>query len=50
LIESLGQGEIEAISPAWQKEIDKRCLEIDQNEVELADAEMVLMELEASIS
>ncbi len=41
LIESLDAQPVPGLSPAWQKELDRRCREIDAGEVELREAEDV---------
>ncbi len=41
LIESLDMHPVLRLSPAWQKELDRRCRQIDAGEVELREAEDV---------
>jgi len=38
-----------ALSPAWEKELDRRMKEIDGGRIELIPAEQVFAEIEASL-
>jgi hypothetical protein len=49
LIESLDTERAAEISPAWRKEIRKRCEEIDRGLVELRDAEDVFAKARAAL-
>jgi hypothetical protein len=49
LIESLEFDEPLELSPAWREEILKRCREIDEGTVELADADKVFARLYAAL-
>lgn len=49
LIESLDVKDQFVLSPEWQKEIEKRCREIDEGSVELRDADEVFEEAFASL-
>ena len=50
LIESLDAGSGGELSPEWQKEIHRRCKEIDQGMVELRDAESVFARAFAALA
>ena len=50
LIESLDFEEPVELSPEWLDEIEKRCREIDEGEVELEDADKVFSKLYADLA
>jgi putative addiction module component (TIGR02574 family) len=50
LMESLGYAEDFPVSDDWMKEIQRRCLEIDNGEVELIAGESALEQLQKKYS
>ena len=48
LIESLDMELLPGLSPEWKKEIEKRCREMDESEVELLSADAVFKKTFAS--
>lgn len=49
LIESLDTDAGTELSPAWKREIRRRCQEIDRGQVQLRDAEAVFAKARASL-
>ena len=49
LIESLDFKEPEPLSPLWQKEVAKRCREIDEGLVQLIPADTVILRAYAAL-
>ena len=49
LLESLDFEESFQVSPEWQKEIGKRCHELDHTEVDLIPGEQALLEAKKTI-
>lgn len=50
LIESLDQAADHALSPAWQREIEKRCGQIEQGTANLVSAEAVFKNANTALS
>ena len=49
ILESLADSSYGELSPAWEKELDRRAQEIEEGRVELIPAEQVFAEIEASL-
>lgn len=50
LIESLDASPGQDLSPAWKKEVQRRCKEVDEGSVELRRAEDVFVKAYATLS
>jgi putative addiction module component (TIGR02574 family) len=49
ILDSLEESNYGELSPAWEKELDRRVEEIEEGRVELLPAEQVFAEIEASL-
>jgi putative addiction module component (TIGR02574 family) len=49
ILDSLEESNYGELSPAWEKELDRRVKEIEEGRVELLPAEQVFAEIEASL-